>query len=123
THRLIGVAFIVQQVLVAAAFLVRRWPIAVSRRPLDWGAAIGGSFGGFLLRPSSHQPLPTLGIGIQVAGLALWTLSFFALGRSFGLVPADRGLVTRGPYRVVRHPIAASYLVTQHGYILQSLSV
>jgi protein-S-isoprenylcysteine O-methyltransferase Ste14 len=122
THRLIGAAFIVQQVLVAAAFLVRRRPIAVSHRPLDWGVAIGGSFGGFLLRPSGYQPLPTLGIWVQVVGLALWALSFVALGRSFGLVAADRGMVTRGPYRVVRHPMYASYLVAQLGYLLQSAS-
>ena len=32
------------------------------------------------------------------------------LGRSFGLVPANRGIVARGPYLLVRHPIYAGYL-------------
>ena len=36
---------------------------------------------------------------------------------------ADRGLKTRGPYAVVRHPIYASYLLIQSGYVLQSLSL
>ena len=31
--------------------------------------------------------------------------------------------MTRGPYGVVRHPIYASYLLLQSGYLLQSLSV
>lgn len=36
---------------------------------------------------------------------------------------ADRGLKTRGPYAIVRHPIYASYLLIQSGYVLQSLSL
>jgi protein-S-isoprenylcysteine O-methyltransferase Ste14 len=31
--------------------------------------------------------------------------------------------VRRGPYAIVRHPIYASYLVLQFGYLLQSISV
>jgi protein-S-isoprenylcysteine O-methyltransferase Ste14 len=38
-------------------------------------------------------------------------------------VAADRGLVGRGPYAVVRHPVYASYLLTQSGYLLQSISL
>ena len=37
--------------------------------------------------------------------LALWGLA--SLGRAFDIVPADRGLVIRGPYRFMRHPIYA----------------
>jgi protein-S-isoprenylcysteine O-methyltransferase Ste14 len=33
------------------------------------------------------------------------------LGRSFGLVPANRGVVVEGPYAAVRHPIYSGYLV------------
>lgn len=40
------------------------------------------------------------------------------LGRSFGIVAANRGVRTRGPYRVVRHPLYAAYLVTYVGYLL-----
>ncbi len=122
THRVIGAVFIVQQVFVAAAFVARRFPNSVSRRPLDWAAALGGSFGGFLLRPTGSQPAYAVGLILQILGLAAWTLSFFALGRSFGLVAADRGLVMRGPYAVVRHPLYTSYMVTQLGYLLQSVS-
>jgi protein-S-isoprenylcysteine O-methyltransferase Ste14 len=36
----------------------------------------------------------------------LWLLaSVLALGRCFGVLPEARGLVTRGPYRLVRHPV------------------
>jgi protein-S-isoprenylcysteine O-methyltransferase Ste14 len=122
THRLMGAAFIAQQVCVAIAFLVRRPPSSASRRPSDWITTLGGSFGGFLLRPGGIQTAFTAGQIVQISGLAVWVISFFALGRSFGLVAANRGIVTRGPYRVVRHPLYASYMVTQFGYLLQSAS-
>ena len=34
------------------------------------------------------------------------------LGRSFGIVPANRGVVIGGPYTLVRHPIYTGYLLT-----------
>jgi protein-S-isoprenylcysteine O-methyltransferase Ste14 len=40
------------------------------------------------------------------------------LGRSFGLVPANRGIVSSGLYRVVRHPIYLGYLVTHCGFVI-----
>ena len=123
SHQLIGAGFIVQQTCVAVAFLVRRPPGSVSRRPSDWVTTLGGSFGGFLLRPGGAQAAFAAGSILQISGLTLWMLSFFALGRSFGLVAADRGVVTRGPYRVVRHPLYASYMVTQLGYLMQSASI
>ena len=64
-----------------------------------------------------------LGLVLQLVGLAVCVASFLALGRSFGFVAADRGLVRRGPYAVVRHPIYASYLLLQLGYVLQSISL
>jgi protein-S-isoprenylcysteine O-methyltransferase Ste14 len=38
------------------------------------------------------------------AGAALATTSFVFLGRSFAILPAVRGVVSRGPYGLVRHP-------------------
>jgi protein-S-isoprenylcysteine O-methyltransferase Ste14 len=125
THRLIGGLFIIEQVWFAVAFLTRRPPQAVSRRPGTWLAAFGGTFGGLLLRPGgAHPPWGVqTGFGLQLAGLLIAITSLAALGRSFGFVAADRGLKTHGPYALVRHPIYASYLLIQSGYVLQSLSV
>lgn len=36
-------------------------------------------------------------------GWILWSL--LTLGSRFGIAPADRGLITSGPYRLVRHPM------------------
>jgi protein-S-isoprenylcysteine O-methyltransferase Ste14 len=125
THRLIGGAFFVEQMWVVVAYLIRRPARTVSRRLGDWLVAFGGTFGGVLFRPVVGSPQwgVNAGLAVQLLGLSLCVWSFLALGRSFGFVAADRGLVRRGPYAVVRHPIYASYLLLQSGYLLQSMSV
>jgi protein-S-isoprenylcysteine O-methyltransferase Ste14 len=124
TGRPLGLVFVIQQGWVAAVFLTRRPPRTVSRRALDWIAAYGGWFTSFLVRPDGYHPAWGVAIGfwVQVLGLALWTLAFARLARSYGVVPADRGLVTRGPYAVVRHPLYSAYMLGGIGYLLQSLS-
>jgi protein-S-isoprenylcysteine O-methyltransferase Ste14 len=116
--------FFVQQVWVAVVFLSRRTPRTVSRRPLDWIAAYAGWFTSFLVRPDGYHLgwAAAVGLWVQVIGLLLWVLAFAMLARSYGVVPADRGLVTRGPYAIVRHPLYSAYVVGGAGYLLQSLS-
>ncbi|HIQ22916.1 MAG TPA: isoprenylcysteine carboxylmethyltransferase family protein [Planctomycetes bacterium] len=46
-------------------------------------------------------------VGMQTAGVATALWAMLALGRSFGIAPADRGLVRHGPYRFIRHPMYA----------------
>ena len=62
------------------------------------------------------------GVSLQVVG-ALWQFAAkLVLGRSFGILPAHRGLVVRGPYRVVRHPIYLGYLVGHLAFLLVNFS-
>jgi protein-S-isoprenylcysteine O-methyltransferase Ste14 len=125
TGLLIGLVFVLQQVWVAVAFLSRRAPRTVSRRPLDWIAAYAGWFTSFLVRPGGYHSAwgLVLGFWVQVAGLLLWAWAFARFSRSFGIVPADRGLVTRGPYAFVRHPLYTAYTIGGIGYLMQSLSL
>jgi protein-S-isoprenylcysteine O-methyltransferase Ste14 len=125
THQFFGPAFFAEQMWVVIAYLIRRPARVVSRRMRDWLLAFGGTFGGVLFRPDgAHPPWGlTAGLVVQLVGLAICITSFLALGRSFGFVAADRGLVQRGPYAIVRHPIYASYLFLQAGYLLQSISI
>jgi len=55
------------------------------------------------------------------AGLSL--LSLLLIGRLFGLRPALRGLATRGPYGLVRHPMYLAYVVGDIGYSLQEWNI
>jgi protein-S-isoprenylcysteine O-methyltransferase Ste14 len=125
THRPIGFLFFAEQMVVVVAYLARRPARAVTGRLGDWFLAFGGTFLPVLLRPDGAHPQWGLqwGLALQFCGVVICLWSFFALGRSFGFAAADRGLVQRGPYRIVRHPIYASYVALQVGYLLQSFSL
>ena len=73
----------------------------------------------FMLRTADNAALApdTLTMLISAVGLIIVVASKITLGRSFGLVPANRGVVVRGPYTFVRHPIYAGYLVTPRGVL------
>ncbi len=63
-----------------------------------------------------------IGVTLQVCG-ACWQFSAkIFLGRSFGLLPAQRGVVLNGPYRLVRHPIYFGYLIGHIGFLLVNFS-
>lgn len=124
THSFVGGLFVIEQTWFVLAFLIRRPPRAVSHRLATWLLAGCGTFGGLLLRPDAAHPVwgVEAGFALQLAGLVIVIVSLLALGRSFGFLAADRGIKTRGPYAIVRHPIYASYLLIQGGYALQSVS-
>ena len=45
-------------------------------------------------------------------------LVFIAIASAACLMPANRGIVCRGIYRVMRHPIYAGYLVTHAAFLV-----
>jgi protein-S-isoprenylcysteine O-methyltransferase Ste14 len=51
-------------------------------------------------------------------GLLVQVWAKLTLGRSLGLVPAHRGLKISGPYRYVRHPMYAGYLLSHLAFLL-----
>ncbi len=104
--------FWVLQSSVAAAFgyfvLVRDEPRRPARESLAFAACAAALLTTFVRQgPSSTEPAALL-IGGEMLSLlaAVWLLvSVLCLGRFFGVLPEARGLVTRGPYQLVRHPV------------------
>ena len=106
------------------------------RRPLSvWAAATIGSWGFLLARPIGGGFFPSplfaahslLGLepvwfALQLTGTILAFVSLSSLGRSFGLLAANRGVRTSGAYGIVRHPAYLSYFIVQLGYVLENLS-
>ncbi len=125
THQLIGAVFFAQQMIVVIAYLVRRPARFVTRRLDDWLLAFGGTFAGVLARTSGVHPAGwvQVGLALQLTGAAIAVTCLVVLGRSFGFAAADRGLVTHGPYAIVRHPLYSSYLLSGSGFLLQSVSL
>ena len=82
-------------------------PHTRARRPLALGACVVAmgcvfSFGA----PVHSSPWLALAGEVIATVSCVWLLaSVLALGRCFGVLPEARGLVTRGPYRLVRHPV------------------
>jgi len=82
--------------------------------------------GTFILNLVAYLPVRTtastealLASSVVIVVGTLWTIwGLAALGRCFGLFPEVRGLVTSGPYRVVRHPVYLGEIVSAGGLLL-----
>jgi protein-S-isoprenylcysteine O-methyltransferase Ste14 len=101
--------------------LVRRPSRRPSRDPValvSCAAAIGALVA--LRHPGGEVGTPLVLAGEVVALVACgWLLaSVLSLGRCFGVLPEVRGLVTTGPYGVVRHPVYLGELGAVAGLVL-----
>jgi protein-S-isoprenylcysteine O-methyltransferase Ste14 len=54
---------------------------------------------------------------LAIIGFTISTLALFDLGESFGVSPANRGVVRTGLYRYVRHPMYSGYVIAEFGLI------
>ena len=122
-HKVTSLVFAIEQSILVVMFLTRRRSHATSTRPVDWLAATVGGWLPLALRPHEGGDASALtGTAIQMIGLSLSTMGFLALGKSFGVVAANRGLKVKGPYSVVRHPIYFSHTVTICGFLIANFT-
>ena len=98
-----------------ALFMVRRDATRVGGK-LDTAVALSGTFVVSFLQGPKVQDTELVPSLIQMVGLFGWAYSLITLGRSFGIVAADRGLVQHGPYRFIRHPVYAFEAMFFLGY-------
>ena len=113
------------ELVVATLYICRRQPLMTSASWFAWFAAGIGTFGALAARPSPHPigGFEHFYFALQLAGALAAVTSLLTLGRSFGVVAANRGVRTGGPYRLVRHPAYAGGLLTLTGYFLENPSL
>ena len=120
TGRLTGLLLLVSELLVIVFTLFRRSALTVDRSLLSLMTTALSVAGPPLVRAANGPGLlPDIVTTLASAiGLSIVIAGKFTLGRSFGIIPANRGVVASGAYNVVRHPIYAGYLLTHLFFVL-----
>ena len=107
--------------LVVMFSLLRRATRDVSQRGVDWAVALAGTNLPLLAQPGGVPLAPeAVSAALMIFGLLASIWAKLSLRRSFGIVAANRGVKTSGPYTLIRHPMYAGYLVIQVGFLLFS---
>jgi protein-S-isoprenylcysteine O-methyltransferase Ste14 len=114
--------------MVLTIYILRAPAVRTNRAPGAVLIAMVGSFYLFSVRllPGGATPtVPSLLLGdfLLITGLVLSLYSLATLRRNFSLVPETRELVTKGPYRWVRHPLYVGETMSGLGLIVPSLSI
>jgi protein-S-isoprenylcysteine O-methyltransferase Ste14 len=119
TGRLTGLLLLASETLVVILTVLRRSSSTVDRSPRARVLTAISMMGPFLVRPAAATALAPEAATVLLSGLGLSVVigGKLSLGRSFGLMPANRGIVSTGLYRVVRHPIYLGYLITHVGFV------
>lgn len=108
--------------LVVIFLLFRRRTKQISMRWQEWLLALSATVAPMLVQPGFGTALvsPTIGASLLLIGMIIQVHAKLTLGRSFGCVPANRGLKLAGPYRFVRHPMYAGYLLGHVAFLLMN---
>jgi protein-S-isoprenylcysteine O-methyltransferase Ste14 len=120
TGRVTGLLLLASEFLVVALTFARRPAALVDRSAGATIVTFVSVVGPLLLRASDEAGLlpDVTTAALTGVGLIVVVVGKMTLGRSFGLVPANRGIVIAGPYAFVRHPIYSGYLVTHVAFLL-----
>jgi protein-S-isoprenylcysteine O-methyltransferase Ste14 len=120
TGRVTGLLLLVSESLVVILTVARRRAPHVDRRWLVRLVTALSVAGPPLVEPSAAAAAGSglLPAFMSACGLLVIVAGKLSLGRSFGLLPANRGVICAGMYRLVRHPIYAGYIVTHAGFLL-----
>lgn len=121
TGRITDLLLVVGESLVVILTCFRRYASAIDRCLVTRLVTVMSIMSPLLVQPGSVPGLlpEAVNVTIAAAGLSIVVGGKLSLGCSFGLLPANRGVIETGLYRIIRHPIYLGYLMT-HGPFLAS---
>lgn len=102
------------------AFILIRKPGQIAATPYAFAVGFLGTCFALFVRPVQTTEVTWFSQAIMLVGFALSFSSKLALNRRFGIVAANRGIQTKWPYSIVRHPMYAGYVITQVGFFITS---
>jgi len=115
---------LLSETAVAVFALIRRPTDKLSMELGDWLLAITATCAGLMIIPGVIlvPALAPLGVTLAVGGNLVQAWAKLVLRRSFGVAPANRGIKLTGPYKLVRHPMYAGYLLVHIGVLILMFS-
>jgi len=119
-----GPLIMISETAVVLFTLFRRPTDAISTRPGDWILAFTATIMPLQVLPAENAfpALASLGIFLLVFGNCMQAWAKLVLRRSFGITAANRGVKVTGPYRFMRHPMYAGYLLVHIGALVVMFS-
>ena len=122
TGHVTGLFLLMSETLVVVLTVVRRSASTVDRSFRAKSLTMLSTLGPPLLVPGAAAALlpEAWTVAISCAGLVVVIAAKITLGRSFALLPANRGIVSGGLYGIVRHPIYMGYVITHLAFLAAS---
>ncbi len=114
---------VVTETIVAVFLIIRRNPDKTEHTWQTWITTTCGTLAPFLLRPIEATDDLLLGEILQITAFAMQIAALLYLNRSFGLLPAHRGVKSGGLYSWVRHPLYTAYMIMFLGYWINNQSL
>jgi protein-S-isoprenylcysteine O-methyltransferase Ste14 len=117
---IINYLYLVDQTLILLFLITRRVATEISLKPKDYLIAVAGTLSPLIATPSTgHNIFPESGcVFLMLIGIFIHLSAKLTLRRSFGIIPADRGIKASGPYLFVRHPMYLGYILVHISFIL-----
>ena len=117
--RLTDAIWSVGLIMMGVFCVIRPRPVAVM---LDWRAIVSG-FGAFLLPTLMVRTNFTTsglayqaGVLLEFLGVTLSQVARIYMGHTFAVLPANRGIVSKGPFHFVRHPVYLGWMLLVMGF-------
>ena len=125
-YRLLNIALILRNTSLTFVFLLRRPSKLTSKKVVDWIVAIAGTFITYLYLNRGTKPvvssLAPAAYVVMVIAAFQSAISVVNHGCSFSIVPANRGVKTKGLYSIVRHPLYSLYILHDVSWVFIGFS-